>query len=169
MADPFEIIHEVEALIVHCRPPVMSVEQRSRWQQDWAHDLAKYEIDVIQSAFRQWRQGESQKFPTPGQIIPMLERMSHRPGAAPDGASQAWRYDVADDEYRDMSLNEKIRHHSIAASHCRQKAGPMWGDGKRKTAEQMPQEWHDWRERADRHDAERARLRQSIGRWDQRA
>jgi hypothetical protein len=168
MADPLEIVDEIEALTVHCRPPVMSVEQRSRWQQDWAHDLAKYDIAVIQRAFREWRQGESLKFPTPGQLLPMLERLSRRPDAATDSAAQVWRYDIPDDEYRSLSLNDKIRHHRIAAGHCRRKAGPMPVKVTVRK-EDMPAQWHEWRDRADRHDAEAQRLQTSIGRLDQRA
>lgn len=169
MAEPREIIEEIEALTVHCRPPIMSVEQRSRWQWDWARDLAKYPLEDIQSAFRQWRQGESQKFPTPGQMIPILERMSHRGASAPDAATLAWRYDISGDEYHSLSLNEKIRHHSIAASYCRRKAGPMPHLGPPIRKEDMPAEWQEWRERAHRHDEEAKRLKQSIGKLDQQA
>lgn len=171
MADPAEIIDEIEALTVHCRPPIMSVEQRSRWQRDWAQDLAKYPIDVIQSAFRQWRQGESGKFPTPGQILPMLDRMSRPSSSVPTAEQQVWRYDITDDEYRGMTLQEKIRHHRCAASYCRTKAGPMpiHPPPEFRGKEDMPAKWHEWRDRAAKHDAEAQRMQQSIGRWDQRA
>lgn len=168
MAEPIEVIDEIEALTVHCRPPIMSVEQRARWQQDWARDLAKLPLQAIQNAFRQWRQSENTKFPTPGQIIPMIERMSRPAGEAAEGA-QVWRYDVGGDEYRSMSLHDKIRHHRIAACHCRRSAGPMPHLGSPIDKADMPPEWHEWRRKAENHDAEAQRLQQSIGRWDQRA
>lgn len=168
MADPLEIIAEIDALTIHCRAPLMDVEQRGRWQRDWAQDLAKYEIEIIRQAFRQWRQGESQKFPTPGQILPLLERLSNRP-AATEPEALAWRYDISEADYRALSLNDKIRHHLAAANHCRRRAGPMWRDGRPMLLEEMPREWHDWRERAHNHDMEAKRLKESIGAMDQRA
>lgn len=166
MASPSEIIDEIEALTVHCRPPIMSVEQRARWQQDWIGDLGKFPLEAIQSALRQWRQSESTKFPTAGQLLPMIERQS---GRDKDRTYEVWRYDISDEEYRAMSLNDKIRHHKIAAGHCRSKAGPMPHLGKPVAKDDMPKAWHEWRDRAGNHDAEAQRLRQSIGRWDQRA
>jgi hypothetical protein len=168
MAEHREIIAEVEALTVHCRPPVMAIEQRARWQVDWARDLEKYPIEIIQQAFRQWRQGESGKFPTPGQILPMLDRMTRRPDGPSQAQSLEWRYDLSEEAYRALSLNEKIRHHRIAAGHCRRKAGPM--PHKVTVAKKdMPAEWQEWRARAERHDDEAKRLQQSIGHWDARA
>lgn len=169
MADPLEIIAEIDALTVHCRAPLMDVEQRGRWQRDWAQDLDKYPIEIVRQAFREWRQGEHQKFPTPGQILPVLERLSRRsePMDAHDG--QEWRYDLSDEDYRVLSLHGKIRHHVIAAAHCRRKAGPMPHKGAPVRKADMPREWQDWIERAERHHAEANRLKQSIGAMDQRA
>lgn len=168
MAEAAEIISEIEALTVHCRPPVMSVEQRARWQMDWADDLAGFNIDLIRRALRDWRQGENAKFPTPGQIKPMLERLSGVGRMSKEDAL-AWSYEIADDEYRALSLNGKIRHHRIAANYCRRKAGPMPHLGKPVRREDMPREWQDWQSRAASHDAEANRLHHSTGRLDQRA
>lgn len=168
MADHREIIEEIEALTVHCRPPVMSIEQRARWQMDWAQDLAKYPLESIQQVFRQWRQSEIAKFPMPGQILPILDRMSRKPDAEMSESVAEWHYDISDEEYRSLSLNDKIRHHRIAAIHCRRKAGPMPHRALVRK-EDMPREWHEWRDRAFNHDAEAQRLQQSIGRWDSRA
>lgn len=168
MAEPREIIEEVEALTVHCRPPLMPVDQRSRWQQDWVQDLKTFPLAAIQSAFREWRHSENTKFPTPGQIIPMVRRFSGVRENAPESV-EPWTYEISDDNYRSLSLSAKIRHHRIAAAHCRTQAGPMPHPGPAVHQEDMPEVWHAWRRRAEKHDAEAAKLRKTLSEYEQRA
>lgn len=163
MADHHEIREEIEALAVHCRPPLMSVEDRARWAADWCDDLKDYPIDAIRHACRKWRMGTVSKFPMLGQLLPLIRAADHE-AAARGRKDEAWR-PLTDDEYRGLTLREKIRHHQILAHQARTKAGPMWTEGEKGrplTRDQMPQRWHELQAQADGHDAEVRRLRAMI-------
>lgn len=166
MASKSEIIDCIEALAVHCRPPLMSVEQRELWMRDWCSDLAEYPVDVIATACRRWRHSGSAKFPTAGQLMPLVRDslpQSHGPRV------EVWR-ELSEDEYRQLSVREKIRHRTILAHEARSKAGPMFrqirGAGKPQgehiPADQMPETWRRWNAVAESHEAEIARLRQVL-------
>ena len=162
MAERAEIAEEIEALAVHCRPPLMSLEDRSRWLSDWCEDLQEYSIDAIQHACRKWRMGTSPKFPMLGQLVPLIRAADHQ-GVKGDKV-QAWR-PLSEDEYRSLTLREKIRHRQILAHQARTKAGPMWTEGDKGrplTRDQMPQRWHELQAQADNHDAEVKRLRAML-------
>lgn len=162
MADLNEIISEIEALAVHCRPPIMEVEQRRSWIRDWCEDLRGYPIEAIRNAAREWRQGGATKFPTPGQLLPLVKKTvpSDR-GAAP----QAWR-PLSDAEYEQLSLPDKIRHHRILAHEARGKAGPMFRNTGGMTGKHLESHevtgWSHWQEIARNHDAEARRLSQYL-------
>lgn len=162
MADRHDIAEEIEALAVHCRPPLMSVEDRSRWTADWCEDLKDFPIEAISHACRRWRNGTNPKFPMLGQLIPLIK------AADPKGAKgqkvEAWR-PLSDDEYRDLPLKAKIRHHQILAHEARKTGGPMWTGGqfgKPIAAADMPPKWHDAQRRGKAHDAEAKRLRAML-------
>ncbi len=170
MANHSEIIDEIEALALHCRAPLMSVDQRSRWAQDWAQDLAKFEIDAIRDAFRDWRHGDNGKFPTAGQILPLIRAKTRNPEQEARDHLRLWSYDMGDRDYATLSLSEKIRHHKISASHCRQMAGPMpFERGKLVKQEDMPESWKAWRHRAERHDEQVQKLRKTLTECEARA
>lgn len=167
MAARDEIIDCIEALAVHCRPPLMSIEQRALWLRDWCSDLAEFPTDAIATACRKWRHSGSNKFPTPGQLLPLVRDSlpsSHGPRVEP------WR-ELTEDEYRALSVREKIRHRLILAHEARTKAGPMFRTqrammgrptGEHLTPEQMPDTWRRWTQIAEGHEAEVARLREHL-------
>jgi hypothetical protein len=159
MASYSEIADEIDTLASHFRPPLMDTDTRSRWLQSWCEDLAGFEIAVVRIAFRDWRRSGNTKFPTPGQLLPLIRAEIARFKAGPptDGA-KAWE-PLSDAEYDALSLNEKIRHHRILASRASGSAGPQWGATGPLPAEQMPTTWHSWKQRARHHLAEAERLK----------
>lgn len=164
MAERNDIADAIEGLAVHCRPPLMTVEDKTRWVADWCEDLREYPIDAIRLACNRWRNGNNRKFPMPGQLRPMIQAVLVRtndPGKP--NQNEQWR-PLTDDEYRSLSLNGKIRHHQILAAQARQKAGPMWMNGRHMMPEDMPQEWRELRQRAANHEAEVKRLREFASR-----
>ena len=72
MASKSEILPEIEALAVHCRPSLMTVEVRAIWLRDWCDDLAEFPIEAIRAGVRAYRHSGATKFPTPGQLVPMI-------------------------------------------------------------------------------------------------
>lgn len=159
MAERHEIAEEIEALAVHCRPPLMSVEDRSRWTADWCEDLREFSIDAIQHACRKWRMGSNPKFPMLGQLVALIKAADHQ--AARGDKPKAWA-PISDAEYASLTLREKIRHHQILAHASRTAGGPMWTEGQKGralTREEMPPKWHEAQRRYEAHMAEVKRLR----------
>lgn len=174
MAEKSEIIDTIEALAVHFRPPLMSVEQRAAWMADWCDDLAKLPIEAIRIAARQWRQGSQTKFPTSGQFLPMVRAAMPKetePSVGP------WR-PLSDAEYAALTLAEKIRHRRILAAEERRKAGPMFrstggkiskASGLHLTPEQMSDAWREHTRRAEAHEQEAAELSKKLREARERA
>jgi hypothetical protein len=168
MASKSEIIDQIEALAVHCRPPIMSIEQRDLWMRDWCADLADFPLDAIQTACRKWRHSGSTKFPTAGQLVPIVRDSLP---VEKTGPVRVWS-EATQAEYESMSLRDKIREHTILAHEARLKAGPMFRNsagatpdkpkGQHLAAEEMPDVWHRWTAEAERHEAEAARLRKFL-------
>lgn len=164
MASRPEIIHEIEGLEVHCRAPLMTVDARSRWLADWAHDLEKFPYEAIRDAVADWRKSGNAKFPTPGQIIPMIQAKT-RKDSDPKRAAQKWS-DLSQQEYEALSLDEKIRHQRILSERAKFNAGPMyragmkWGSGNHMTPDEMPPKWHELQHQADGHSREAKRLKE---------
>lgn len=169
MADKPDIIDAIESLTAHCRPPLMDTDQRARWLRDWCADLATYPLNAIQSACRNWRRGGSLKFPTPGQLLPLVR------DALPvekSPAVQIWR-EATPDEFRAMSVRDKIRELTILAHQARTKAGPMFRNttpagslakvsGKHIEPHEMPDTYRRWTAIAEEHEAEIGRLRKVL-------
>lgn len=122
MTPKAEILPEIEALAVHCRPPLMEAEHRAMWLRDWCSDLAEFPIDAIRVACRKWRQSGSTKFPTAGQLLPLV-----RAGLPVERGPiiGIWR-PASEEEYRAMTVREKIRELQIQAHEAHSKAGPMF-------------------------------------------
>jgi hypothetical protein len=170
MAERTEISAELNALSVHCRPPIMEVEQRALWLRDWCSDLAEFPIEAVRIACRKWRLSGATKFPTPGQLMPLVrENLPTEKGEA------AREWSPADDaEYRAMSVREKIREHQILAQQAYRKAGPMFRNGSASgapmskasgthlTPEEMPASHAHWVAQAQNHLADAQRLRQYL-------
>jgi hypothetical protein len=172
MAEKSEIIAEIEALTVHCRPPIMDEDVRTCWLRDWCDDLAPHPISAVRLGCRSWRHSGATKFPTPGQLLPLVKANLPTP-AAEQGANEPWR-PLSDDEYDRLSLRDKIRHHLIAAHETSCQAGPMWKTPETSTAgrplpghltaAQMSEDWHSLTARAANHLAEAAHLRSILHR-----
>lgn len=129
MADRTEIVDAIETLAVHCRPPLMDVQGRARWIASWCEDMAEFPLSAISHACQVWRQGDNSKFPTPGQLLPLVRAQCRKP-SAPSGArnNQAWTWPT-DDELDSMPLTERRRQYLIMAHEAAAKAGPMQENG----------------------------------------
>lgn len=159
MAEPTEIIDLLDSLALHCRAPLMDVEDRSRWQRDWCDDLAAFGLPAIRSACARWRQSGQTKFPTPGQLMPLVRdadaaRSTDTPRAGP---YEPWTWPPGIEA--DLSLVEKIRFHQAMAQHWRTRAGPMWRNGRPAGPDELPDSWRIGTARAQEHEADAARLR----------
>lgn len=137
----------------------MSVDARALWMRDWCDDLSSFPIEAIRAACRKYRNSGATKFPTPGQLVPMVRGEAKQEPDAPK--MQPWR-PIEDAEYETLSLRDKIRHHRILAHEARRKAGPMWRNGKPCPAEEMPDTWRAWNRQAEHHEDEAARLSKFI-------
>lgn len=172
MAERTEIAEELNALAIHCPPRLMEVEARALWMRDWCEDLADYPISAIRSACRKWRLGGATKFPTGGQLLPLVKAATPSAPTSPDAQPKPWT-PLADDEYAKLSVREKIRHLKILAHEAGCKAGPMWKNPpgratmKRPAAghvalEDMPASYRHWRGIQEGHLAEAKRLQEFI-------
>lgn len=148
----------------------MEASARAGWMADWCSDLSGFPIDAIRLGIREWRHSGSAKFPTAGQLLPLVR--SKLPPERQGQRVEIWR-EPSDDEYRAMTVREKIRHHLIMAHDAACKAGPMWrnppGGASLKRPmpghipiEEMPSAYHAWKAREAHHNAEIRRLRELI-------
>jgi hypothetical protein len=155
MAEKSEIMEALEALETHCRAPLMAVEQRAAWMRDWCDDLAEFPIHAIQHGCKAWRHSQGvTKFPTPGQLLPLIRaNVAQRPAGA---VGEPWR-ELSDDEYRALSLEDKIRHQRILCTRAYSRAGPQT-----KPADDMPESWHRWRQIGRNHEEEVATLKGKL-------
>lgn len=152
MAERTEIAEALEGLAVHCRPPLMSVEDRARWLADWCEDLKDFSIEAINAACSSWRMSAEAKFPRQGQFIPMIRLAAQDHATGEDEAP--WR-PLTDAEYAELSLTDKIRHQRILASNALDQAGPQ---DMHTPAAEMPEKWRFFRNRGAEHLAEADRL-----------
>jgi hypothetical protein len=166
MAEKTEIADAIEALAVHCRPPLMSVDQRLLWLRDWCTDLAQFPLDAITTACCKWRHSGSAKFPTPGQMLPLVRDSLPVEKAV---AVRPWS-PAGQSEFAAMSVREKIRELTILAHQARTKAGPMFRNttprgvtakvsGKHLGPEDMSVAYRGHTAEAERIEAEIGRLR----------
>lgn len=159
MAEPSEIIDAMEALAIHCRAPLMDVESRARWMRDWCEDLKQYPGDAIRAATARWRQGESGKFPTPGQLLPLVRAASPQAPQAGVIDTRAWFW-PSEDDLASMTLHERKRQFTIMAVECRGKAGPMNDAGVHPRPE--------WLVKARNYDVEAKRIAELMARGAQK-
>lgn len=169
MAHKPEIMNEIEGLSVHCRPPLMEANQRTSWLQDWCNDLAEYPIGAVRVACRKWRLSGATKFPTPGQLMPLV-----RENLPAEKREVVREWTPADeDTYRAMTVREKIREHQILAQQAYRKAGPIYrntsgsgpiskASGVRLEPSQMSEAHRHWTAEGLRHTQEAQRLRQYL-------
>ena len=172
MADKTEILNEIEALSLHCRPPLMEATMRASWLRDWCSDLAEFPIESIRIACRKWRQSGATKFPTPGQLLPMVRAELPRQKLDDKYKPREWS-PASDDDYREMSLRDKIREQQILSHEAYRKAGPMFrnttGGGPMSKASgvhlsltEMGTAYHHWIAAARWHAGEASELRKRL-------
>jgi hypothetical protein len=163
-----EIVKELRALEQFCTfKAVRSPEEHERFLKDFLADLQDFPFEAVQKACAKWRKSGSTRFPTPGQLIPLVRE------SVPDQRENvdAWR-PLSDDEYRNLSVREKIRHHLILAHDAGLKAGPMWRNPATASMsrpmpghiapEAMPDSYRRWKEAQAHHLAETSRLREFL-------
>lgn len=156
MATDIEIRAELEALSTHCRPPLMETNQRALWLRDWCADLAGYPIEAIRTACRRYRNSEATKFPTPGQLMPMVKAATT---SERDASAKALPWSPsAQDAYAKLSLADKIFENRALARIAYRKAGPMWKHGAPATPEELGPVWRAHTDQAKAYEAEAARL-----------
>lgn len=157
MATRTEIVEALERLETHCRAPLMSIDARTGWMRDWCEDLKDFDIADIHAACAQWRNGDSVKFPLPGQLKAVIRAATRPTTVEKDDRGGLWR-EITDAEYARLTLSEKIRHHQIMAAEELRRAGPQWKMGQHVAAEDMPNDWHETRRLARNHSTEAKRL-----------
>jgi len=166
MANRDEIIEEIEGLEVHCRAAVMTMTARAKWFSDWCNDLAKFPIEAIRDAFKDWRQSDNVKFPTPGQMLPMIKAKLRKPE---DATAKAVKWEpLTSANYHEASIEDKMKHHRIMAERARFDAGPMyrsgttWGSGVHLEPSEMSDRWRAYRRSADDHAHQANELRKKL-------
>lgn len=169
MASKSEIVDQIEALALHCRPPLMAVEQREMWMRDWCADLAEFPTDAIANACRKWRHSGDAKFPTAGKLLPLVRESLPVEKGEP---VRVWA-PATEAEYAQMTIREKIRENTILSHEAFTKAGPMFRNdggmgvkarGTHLQPDEMPPAYRQWVEIGRHHAAEVKRLREIINR-----
>lgn len=151
-----EIIKELRALEQFCTFKVMRTgDESERFLKDYLADIQDFPLQAIQAACADWRKSGQTKFPTPGQLIPMIRSRLQTKAAPKD---EAW-VPLDDADYAALTLDGKERHHLILAKQALDKAGPMWRDGRALHPDEMSAEHNKWKERARFHKQEASRLR----------
>lgn len=167
MATKDEIVEAIEGLAIHCRTPIFDENERVRWLMDWCSDLGPFPAKAINQAAGEWRRSGQAKFPTPGQLIPLVakyappSKSSYKPTPV-----RFWEW-PSDDEYFSMSISEKIKAHTIMAHDLRSKAGPMFRQRENEPSvhlslDEMPPKWHTLQREAKFHDGKVSELRKRL-------
>lgn len=160
-----EIVRELRALEQFCTfKTVRNGEEQERFLKDYLADIQEFPFEAIQRACAEWRKSGSTKFPTSGQLIPIIRLYVTGPRTE---APKAWAH-LSGAEYDALDLPGKIRHHKILSAEARRKAGPMCKAGKgpgisrasiqHLTPEELSPTWRKYTEIADGHDREARRL-----------
>lgn len=169
MSKRIEIVKELRALeSFFTTRPVRTADEQNRFLADYLADVQDFPLDAIRSACAAWRKSGATRFPTSGQLIPMIR--SYVRDEKPR-INEPWR-PLSDEEYGDLTLRDKVRHHRIMAHEARCKAGPMFRNtthltkgrpsGVHLTAEEMTEKWRHWTAEAERHEEEAWRLNQVL-------
>lgn len=163
-SDSGDIISELEGLSVHYLRPVRTEAEQARFLVDYVDDLRVYPLDAIKAACARWRRSDATKFPTVGQLLPIVRGCSAQAKAS---EPKPWA-PITDIEYAALSLRDKIRHHECAAYDAQTKVPPMWWQGRAVSLEEMPAERAEahrfWSGRVHAHFAEAASLKGALER-----
>lgn len=157
MATDIEIRGELEALSTHCRAPLMETNQRALWLRDWCADLAVFPIDAIRAACRRYRNSDATKFPTPGQLLPLVKSAA-KPELREGVKALPWAPSGTQEAYNALSLTEKIYENRALAKEAYRKAGPMWKHGRPVGPEELGPAWRGHTDQAKAYEAEATRL-----------
>lgn len=156
MASPrIEIVKELRALEQFCTfKAVRTGDEQERYMLDYLADIQMFPLEAIRKACAEWRTSGSTKFPTSGQLIPLIRK--HTPQeTAPK--NHEWR-PISEEEYEAMSLSEKIRHRLILAREARVTASTKTHGWDRNITTAPPAYKH-WQDVAEGHEREAQKLR----------
>jgi hypothetical protein len=163
MASFDEISEAINDLARHCRLPIMSEDQRAGWLRDWCTDLKAYPAEAVRHGCQQWRRTATKEaFPKFSELRPLIEAVVTRSQVGEK--IEAWRR-LSEGDYRALTLREKVRYQLALAADLRREAGPQWGGGRPKLAEDMPPVWHSLRAEAAVAEAEAKRLGEVLRRY----
>lgn len=149
-----EVASEIKALEKFCAFPASLVgEERERFMRDYLADIEQFPIEAIRLACAEWRRSGVTKFPTSGQLIPLIRKHLAEEKLAP---LREWR-PISEEEYEAMSLREKIRHRLILAHEARVTASTHT-HGWDRNINTAPPAYRHWIDVAAGHDKEAMRL-----------
>lgn len=153
------VIDCLEALQAHYPRHYKTADEQRNAMRDYASDLGSAPLEVVERACTRWRQSDATRFPTPGQLMKLVDEAMPR-----DVGSVALWGPISDEAYDRLPLRDKIYHQTCLATDCDRKAGPMWRAGAPVALEDMPPAFHAMKQRAANHRAEAARLRELLAR-----
>jgi hypothetical protein len=156
-----EIVKELRALEQFCTfKAVRSGEEQERFLRDYLADVQDFPLEAIQKGCADWRKSGQTKFPTPGQLIPLIK--AHIVQARVEVSAQPWR-PLTEPEYRALSVEDKIRHCRLLASQSRAEATKAAiKQGWDRNVANAPPIYRQHMDIADAHEAEAKRLRQYV-------
>lgn len=157
-SDRIEIVKELRALEQFCTfKAVRTGEEQERYMLDYLADIQEYPLEAIRKACAEWRKSGVTKFPSSGQLIPMIRKHVTEERAQP---VREWR-PISDEEYERLSVRDKIRHRLILAKEARVEASAKTHGWDRNILTAPPAYRH-WMDVAAGHEREAMRLRQFI-------
>lgn len=153
-SDRIEIVKELRALEQFCTfKAVRSGEEQERYMLDYLADIQQHPLDAIRKACAEWRKSGVTKFPTSGQLIPLIRKHLAEERQAP---LREWR-PISEEEYEGLTVREKIRHRLILAREARVTASTHT-HGWDRNLTTAPAAYKHWIEVAAGHDKEAMRL-----------
>lgn len=159
-SDRIEIVKELRALEQFCTfKAVRSGEEQERYMLDYLADIQDFPLDAIRRACAEWRRSGVTKFPSSGQLIPLIRKNIVEQKPEPD---REWR-PISDAEYEALNLREKIRHRMVLAREARITASTHT-HGWDRNVTTAPPTYRHWIDVAASHEAEAQRLRGIINR-----
>lgn len=163
MSSPrIEIIKELRALEQFCTFKALRTgEENERFLKDYLADIEEFPLDAIRKACADWRRSGATKYPTSGQLIPMIRRhlLEERQGG---DRPQPWTA-PSEAEYEAMPLREKIRQRRIMAGLAEEQAFREAAKlGWDRNVQNAPQVWREHMARAASHHEEAARLKRRL-------
>lgn len=159
-SDRIEIIKELRALEQFCTfKSVRSGEEQERFMKDYLADIQEFPLEAIRKACAEWRKSGITKFPSSGQLLPLIRKHVVEERAPDNGPWQP----ISEEAYEAMTLREKIRHRLILAQEARRTASTKT-HGWNRDITTAPPAYRHWIGIAEGHDAEAKHLRSMISR-----